>query len=175
MDRFNFSKGVGPPEKAQDGCDEDLDKVMKKILVAIGFALLLQFAVAQYQEPANGSAIATLNRYRVAMNLTPLKVNEKLREAARAHSEYISALLDRSVLKELTIDGVPKMHFEDPSNAKYTGTSSIDRARRHGYHYRASEQVSFMDSKTVKLTGRCSREFDCNGLPPIRVIQPCME
>jgi len=145
--------GRGPPEKAQGGCDADLVQLMKTILVAIGFALLLHVAVAQYQVPPSGSAIATLNQYRVAMNLTPLRVNDQLTATARAHSEYISALLDRSVLKELTIDGVPKMHFEDPSNAKYTGTSSIDRARRHGYHYRASEQVSFMDSKTVKLTG----------------------
>ncbi len=126
---------------------------MKTVLAAFVLALPCHLAIPQDQEFPGASTIAVLNQYRVAMNLNPLKVDERLTATAQAHSAYLTALQDRSVLKELTIDGVPRMHLEDPGNAKYTGSTPVERARKHGYPYRAMEQATVRDSNRVKLTG----------------------
>ena len=126
---------------------------MKICFVALVLALLCHLGIAQEQTPPKGSTIAALNQYRVAMELKPLKIDERLSSTAQAHSGYLTALQDRSVLKELTTDGVPRMHFEDPSVANYTGSTPVDRARKHGYTFRASEQVSFLNGVRGKLTG----------------------
>ncbi len=89
------------------------------------------------------SALSRLNQYRADLGLSQLVTHQLLDQTALAHSQYLSALQDRSVLSKLAPDGTPEMHLERTGFAKFTGVTIGDRVKRQGYRYPAGEQVVF--------------------------------
>lgn len=93
----------------------------------------------------SAEAIQALSRYRTAMGLSAVVSNERLNQAAIGHSQYLSALTDRSILSKLASDGTPEMHRERVGYPKFIGVNIGDRIKRFGYSFGAGEQVVFSD------------------------------
>ncbi len=117
---------------------------MKHAFLAAGLVLLglcTNAALAQ----TGSEAVQALSRYRTAMGLSAVVPNDKLNQTAIGHSQYLSALTDRSMLDKLAPDGTPEMHRERVGYPKFIGVTIGDRTKRFGYAYSAGEQIVFSD------------------------------
>jgi len=112
-------------------------------LLVSSFALHSFSTLAQTQSGSGLQALETLNRYRAAMGLSALVWSGTLTQTAKAHSQYLSSLQDRTILSKLAPDGTPEMHRERAGNANFTGVTLGDRTKHQGYRYGAGEQVVF--------------------------------
>jgi Cysteine-rich secretory protein family len=99
------------------------------------------------------TAVEALSQYRIAMGLGAVAANDTLAKTAKAHSSYLSALSDRSILSKLAPDGTPEAHLERLGNAHFTGVTLGDRTKRQGYRFGAGEQVLFSSIKPTAITG----------------------
>jgi hypothetical protein len=117
---------------------------MKHSFLAAGLALL-GFCTNAALAQTGSEAVQALSRYRTAMGLSAVNPSEKLNQTALGHSQYLSALTDRSILSKLAPDGTPEMHRERVGYPKFIGVTIGDRTKRFGYAYSAGEQIVFSD------------------------------
>ncbi len=117
---------------------------MKHSFLATGLVLLGFYTHAVLAQTGS-EAVQALSRYRTAMGLSAVTPNEKLNQTALGHSQYLSALTDRSILDKLAPDGTPEMHRERVGYPKFIGVTIGDRTKRFGYAYSAGEQIVFSD------------------------------
>ena len=113
--------------------------ILKRYFLFVIFVFCATASLAQ----TSTSAIARLNQYRADLGLSQLIHNDTLAQTALAHSQYLSALQDRSILSKVAPNGTPEMHLERVGYAKFTGVTLGDRAKYQGYPYGAGEQVIF--------------------------------
>jgi len=113
--------------------------LFKRYFLLIVFVLWTSQPYAQ----SSASAIARLNQYRADLGLSQLTYSDMLGQTALAHSQYLSALQDRTILTKVAPNGVPEMHLERVGYAKFTGVTLSDRVKYQGYIYGAGEQVIF--------------------------------
>jgi uncharacterized protein YkwD len=113
-----------------------------KVFLSLSCAWFAACVSAQTADTSS-LALATLNKYRAAMGLGTLAWNYTLEQTAVGHSQYLSALTDRSILSKLASDGTPEMHRQQTGRAKFTGVTLTDRTKRTGYKFGAGEQVVF--------------------------------
>ncbi len=121
---------------------------MRRSLVAhaalglwLGIVTVTHFAWAD----TSLEAVQALSRFRTEMGLSAVVPNARLTQAAIGHSQYLSALPDRSILDKLAPDGTPEMHRERVGYPKFMGVTIGDRTKRFGYNFGAGEQVVFSD------------------------------
>lgn len=110
-----------------------------------GLALCFSFCATGALADTGLEAVQALSRYRQAMGLSAVTPSEKLNQTALGHSQYLSALTDRSILGKLAPDGTPEMHRERTGYPKFIGVTIGDRTKRFGYAYSAGEQIVFSD------------------------------
>lgn len=108
-------------------------------------SLLLALAANGALADTSLEAVQALSRYRTDMGLSAVTANERLNQTAIGHSQYLSALTDRSILSKLAPDGTPEMHRERVGYPKFIGVTVGDRVKRFGYSFGSGEQVVFND------------------------------
>ena len=114
-------------------------------LTSAGLALCFSFCANAALADTGLEAVQALSRYRQAMGLSAVAPSEKLNQTALGHSQYLSALTDRSILDKLAPDGTLEMHRERVGYLKFIGVTIGDRTKRFGYAYSAGEQIVFND------------------------------
>ncbi len=117
---------------------------MKHLFLAARLVLLGFCTNAAFAQTAS-EAVQALSRYRTAMGLSAVTPNEKLNQTALGHSQYLSALTDRSILGKLAPDGTPEMHRQRVGFPKFIGVTIGDRTKRFNYPFGAGEQIVFSD------------------------------
>jgi hypothetical protein len=117
-------------------------------LVASGCSLL-GFCTSSALADTSMEAVQALSHFRQGMGLSAVVPNDKLNQTALGHSQYLSALTDRSILSRLAPDGTPEMHRQRLGYPKFIGVNIGDRTKKFGYPFSAGEQVVFNDRNST--------------------------